>query len=71
MEPFSDITTYPEIPTWTLINLYTGAEMIVTDSQLAQAFPVELELMKIKSGRSKAWMLIENHQQINAINELY
>ncbi|AZU98740.1 hypothetical protein vBAbaMPhT2_236 [Acinetobacter phage vB_AbaM_PhT2] len=60
MEPFNDIITYPEIPTWTLINLYSGQELTVTEAQLVQAFPDETERMKIMSNRSPAWAVIEN-----------
>ncbi|UQS93681.1 hypothetical protein AC4_101 [Acinetobacter phage AC4] len=77
MEPFSDIITYPEIPTWTLINLYSGAELIVTEAQLVQAFPDETMRMKIMSNRSPAWAVIENtydphsqNQVIGAFNNL-
>lgn len=72
MNTFNDLDTYPEFKTWTLINLFTNEEYKVTDAMLETAFTDELELMKIKSGRSKAWMLIENIQESsNASQILY
>jgi hypothetical protein len=68
MSVFSDLETYPEFKTWTLINLFTGEERLVTDAMLEQAFTDESELMKIKSGRSKAWSLIENFNDLTASN---
>lgn len=60
MNPFSDIITYPEIPTWTLVNNYNGQELTVTESQLVQAFPDEQTRLKIMANRSPAWSVIEN-----------
>lgn len=54
-----ELETYPEIKTWTLVNLFTNSETLVTDKMLSDAFDQDT-LMKIKSGRSNAWMLIEN-----------
>lgn len=60
MGPFSDIETYPEVKTWTLTNLYSNQELIVTEAQLKVAFPDEVERMKIMSNRTKSWFIIEN-----------
>ena len=66
----NDLETYPELPTWTLVNQYTGFEQTVTDAMLEQAFNEET-LMKIKTGRSRAWLLIEKNVPTNASHKLY
>ena len=53
------LETFPEIPKWTLTNLFTGEESLVTMAQLLEAFGEE-GLMKIKSGRNDAWLLTEH-----------
>ena len=55
----NDLLAYPEVKTYTLINLYSKDENIVTEQQLKEAFSEE-NLMMIRSGRSEAWTLIEN-----------
>lgn len=66
----NDLITYPEIQTYTLINNFTGQEVVVTEGMLKTAFPREMELMRIKSGRHKAWTLIENFTNPNALLNL-
>ncbi len=60
MDVFNDLETYPELKTWTLINLYSNEENLVTDAMLLKAFSEE-EINKIKAGRNAAWLLIENN----------
>lgn len=55
----NDLETFPEIPKWTLTNLYTNEDIVVTYAQLVEAFGEE-GLMKIKSGRNNAWLLTEH-----------
>ena len=55
----NDLETFPEIPKWTLTNLFTDEESLVTKDQLLEAFGEE-GLMKIKSGRNTAWLLTEH-----------
>ena len=55
-----ELHAYPEIKSWTLVNLFTNQETIVTEKMLLDAFESD-ELMRIKSGRSDAWILIENN----------
>lgn len=59
MNILNELAVYPDIQTLTLVNLFTGDEMIVTESQLIDAFG-EDEVLKIKSNRNHAWMVIEN-----------
>lgn len=59
MNILNELAVYPDIQTLTLVNLFTGDEMIVTESQLIEAFG-EDEVLKIKSNRNPAWMIIEN-----------
>lgn len=70
MQPFSDIETYPELQTWTLINLYSGQEIVVTERQLITAFPNDSERLKIMSNRTKAWYVIENVYDPHKQNEI-
>lgn len=53
-----EIETYPEIKRYSLLNLFTEEERIVTHLQLQNAF-AESDLMKIKAGRHNAWLLTE------------
>lgn len=55
----NDLETFPEISKWTLTNLFTDEETLVTKAQLLEAFGEE-GLMKIKSGRNNAWLLTEH-----------
>lgn len=54
----NEIDTFPEIKKFSLVNLFTNEERIVTHKQLVDAFG-ETELNKIKSGRNNAWLLTE------------
>lgn len=48
----------PELKRYMLVNLFSGDQILVTDKMLEEAFSGdENELMKIRSGRSKAWFL--------------
>ena len=55
----NDLETFPELSKWTLTNLFTNEETLVTKAQLLEAFGEE-GLMKIKSGRNNAWLLTEH-----------
>ena len=55
----NDLETFPELSKWTLTNLFTDEETLVTKAQLLEAFGEE-GLMKIKSGRNTAWLLTEH-----------
>jgi hypothetical protein len=56
METLNYLSLHPEIKKYTLTNLYTNEETLVTKEQLLAAFGEE-GFLKIKSGRNDAWLL--------------
>lgn len=56
----NELKTYPELKTFTLVNLLTNQEHIVTEAQLKDAFS-ENEINKMMTNRSKAFLVYENN----------
>lgn len=54
-----EIKSFPELKSYILINNYTGEETIVSEPHLISAFGKD-GFIKIKSGRSDYWILIDN-----------
>lgn len=58
MRVLNDLSMYPEIKKYTLLNTATGQEELVTDARLKAAFD-EDTIAKIKSGRHKTLMTFD------------
>lgn len=56
----NELKTYPELKTFTLVNLLTNQEHTVTEEQLKAAFS-DNEINKMKTNRSKAFLVYENN----------
>lgn len=55
----NELETFPEIETYTLIDLYSGTERLVTRKMLEGAFKPE-KITDMLSGKDHAWSLLSN-----------
>lgn len=58
MVGLNDLECYPEVRRYTLTNLMSGTETLVTWDQLLSAFPIT-EINKMMTGRHDAWLVCE------------
>ena len=58
MDVLNDLQLHPEVKTYTLINLLTNEEQIMTMRHLEALFGTAVDILL--SGQSEYWLIIEN-----------
>lgn len=59
----NELLTYPELKTYTLVNLLTNQEHQVTEQHLESAFSQQ-QINTMLTGRSKAFLLYQNFRDV-------